>query len=417
MSIDHPNDDLCHSADGYRLDRPDGCDRPERGGSGVVRTPMVLIVAADATRRAALSRMIRSEPVVCRLVNDAQTALRLLEVLSGSPNVGIDCLVLDTKACDNASKELVSAARGFGVGSLIICPEVSFDQAVEAMRAGATDIVGSGVKPLELCRRVRVILTHSLRSAERVVSNGPRAADALLADSYPIAKASAGIGAARGKAPQRSRAGGGRDGSPLTLTGSPENISARALAGVTEDFQLAVRHELDIEMLLRTALEFVLQQAGPTNAAVFLPGTSGDYALGAYVNLSCPKETAEMLMDHLAHVSAPKLESLTQLTCGSGPRAVQKLLGQGATWIDDGHAAAFCCRHGGETLAIFVLFRGIEAAFTPHVQTVLAAIAPVFGEQLARVVRIHHRHLPKDKWGTLGDTATGADDDSGGLAA
>jgi len=415
MSIDHPNDELRPSTDGYGPDRLDGCDRPVLAGSGAVRTPMVLIVAADAARRAALSRMIRSEAVVCRLVNDAQTALRLIEVLSGSQGVGIDCLVLDTNACDQASKVLVSAARGFGVGSLIICPDVSFDQAVEAMRAGATDIVGSGVKPAELCRRVRAILVQSLRLAERAVSNGPRAAGTLSADSYPIAKASA---AARGKTPQqRSRVGARRDGSPLTLTGSPENLSARALAGVTEDFQLAVRHELDIEMLLRTALEFVLQQAGPTNAAVFLPGTSGDYALGAYVNLSCPKETAEMLMDHLAHVSAPKLESLPQLTCGSGPRAVQKLLGQGATWIDDGHAAAFCCRHGGETLAIFVLFRGIEAAFTPHVQTVLAAIAPVFGEQLARVVRIHHRHLPKDKWGALGDATTGADDDSGGLAA
>lgn len=75
------------------------------------------------------------------------------------------------------------------------------------------------------------------------------------------------------------------------------------------EFKGLIRNELDIESLLRTTLEFVLSRSGPTNAAIFLPTTSGDYSLGAYVNYDCPKETVDVLLDHLANVVAPRFEN------------------------------------------------------------------------------------------------------------
>ena len=45
---------------------------------------------------------------------------------------------------------------------------------------------------------------------------------------------------------------------------------------IVTEFGGLIRQELDIESLLRTTLEFVLGRCGPTNAAVFLPTTSGD---------------------------------------------------------------------------------------------------------------------------------------------
>ena len=33
----------------------------------------------------------------------------------------------------------------------------------------------------------------------------------------------------------------------------------------------------------------MLTKTGPTNAAVFLPGTGTDFDLGAYVNYDCPR--------------------------------------------------------------------------------------------------------------------------------
>ena len=45
------------------------------------------------------------------------------------------------------------------------------------------------------------------------------------------------------------------------------------------EFGSLIRRELDIESLLRTVLEFVLTKSGPTNAAIFLPASSGDFSL------------------------------------------------------------------------------------------------------------------------------------------
>lgn len=34
-----------------------------------------------------------------------------------------------------------------------------------------------------------------------------------------------------------------------------------------------------------------------------------------------------------------------------------------------------------------------------------------FALQLAKVIRIHHRHLPRDKWGRVGDGLEADEDD------
>jgi DNA-binding response OmpR family regulator len=355
-------------------------------GSGVVRrTPRVLIIAQGPDRRASLSRAIRTEDVVCRLADTQRDALELLGRERDIETIPFEAVVLDIDRCSVDSLRFVRAMGDRKIATVIVCPNVSFDEAVEAMRAGACDIVSSTVKPVELQRRIRsaIAQSRSLRTAvvtpaPRPVSDGTRPRATRLADKNPI--------------------------------------SPRAIDGITEDFELMIRNQLDIETLLRQSLEFILQQGGPTNAAVFLPGTTGDYALGAYVNFSCPKDTAEMLLDHLANVAAPRLEDIDSLIHCRTPRAIREAIGEGAEWLEDGEMVAFACRAKGEALAIFVLFRDRSTPFSDHLRAVLSRLAPVFGQQLARVVRIHHRHLPKDKWGALGDGPI-SDDDSGGMAA
>ena len=52
-------------------------------------------------------------------------------------------------------------------------------------------------------------------------------------------------------------------------------------------------------------LEFTLSKIGSTNAAIFLPTSSGDYSLGAYVNYDIPRDGIEIMLDQLADVLAP----------------------------------------------------------------------------------------------------------------
>ena len=199
---------------------------------------------------------------------------------------------------------------------------------------------------------------------------------------------------------------------------------------IVTEFGGLIRQELDIESLLRTTLEFVLGRCGPTNAAVFLPTTSGDYSLGAYVNYDCPKETVDVLLDHLANTIAPRLAEGAVKALpggrsggGAGPvmhlkdhAALIKALGEDAGWLGDSSVVGFPCTQEGECLAVFLLFRDRLTEFSPALVEQLRTIGELFAAQLARVIRIHHRHIPKDQWGAIGDGEDEADD-IGGMAA
>ena len=54
----------------------------------------------------------------------------------------------------------------------------------------------------------------------------------------------------------------------------------------------------------------------------------------------------------------------------------------------------------------------------PEVAGIKSALSalPDHDQQLAKVIKIHHRHLPKNKWGALGD-GEDSQDDTGGMAA
>ena len=180
------------------------------------------------------------------------------------------------------------------------------------------------------------------------------------------------------------------------------------------EFKGLIGNELDIESLLRTTLEYVLGRTGPTNAAVFLPTTSGDYTLGAYVNYDCPKETVDILLDHMANVIAPRFENATGMVHLTSKRSMDDYIGDQAEWLGDSHVAGYACRFESETLAIVLLFRDPRTPFTRTLLEQVQAVGDVFAAQLARVIRVHHRHLPKHKWGRIGDpeTGTGSDDES-----
>ncbi|HYE02727.1 MAG TPA: hypothetical protein VD963_05785 [Phycisphaerales bacterium] len=181
-------------------------------------------------------------------------------------------------------------------------------------------------------------------------------------------------------------------------------------ATITQEFGGIIRRELDIESLLRATLEFILSRSGPTNAAVFLPTTSGDFTLGAYVNYDCPRDTADLLLDHLAGAVAPRLENATGILHLPTREAVASHLGDNAVWLgESGVVAAACRARPGqsdpkpECLAVLMLFRDVASQFPAGLLRELRTVTQLFAEQLARVVRIHHRHLPRDQWGALGD--------------
>ncbi len=180
---------------------------------------------------------------------------------------------------------------------------------------------------------------------------------------------------------------------------------------MASELNAILRQELDLDGLLRTVLEFVLKRTGPTNAAVFLPSSSGDWSLGAYANYDKPRDTVETMLDSLCDGLAPVFAEQEGVAIVKGRQELEAALGERAHWLGNSTLAAFPCVHEGETLAVVALFRDKQEAFAEGTAATLRIVADLFGAQLGRVVRTHHRHLPKHKWGSPGDPPGGDDID------
>jgi hypothetical protein len=381
---------------------------PSAGRQGAA-TGRVLIVSGSIEKLDGLSRALATNELRCTTVQSAKPAVELVLSSASGRASQYELVVLHTERCSPAAMKFVREMSDLDVATVLVCPQVSFDEAVQAMRAGASDIVSGTVRGKDLQRRVCSALAQHRGAMSRQFVHDD--CIPLLEDVDPQAARVSGFRTpARpdhliaGSVPKARRI---KDAPAVPADDDTDGIAR---------FETMIRSELDVESLLRHSLEFLLAQAGPTNAAVFLPAASGDFSLGAYVNLSCPKDTVEVLLDHLANVAAPRLESSVGVLRMNTDDLVEQHVGAGTQWLSGHDAIAFCCRDEGECLAVFLLFRERHAPFAPNLDRLCASLSACFGAQLARVVRIHHRHLPKDKWGKLGEPVDDADD-QGGMAA
>jgi len=308
------------------------------------------------------------------------------------PDAAFDVALVDAELPDGSGLDLGDIARSGGIALLIVGREIQVDDAVAAMRAGAADIVEMQTPHAELAQRVLAAaakVREHRRQRGRIVK---------------LKRMCRRLNSAREQVARQV------DVLCTDLVEAYQELAEHMNQVTTAtEFKGLIKGELDIESLLRTTLEFVLSRSGPTNAAIFLPTTSGDYSLGAYVNYDCPKDTVDILLDQLANVVAPRFEQTTGLIYLDEPEDMDRYIGDDAGWLDGSGVCAMACRCEGETLAIFMLFRDRRNAYGPTLMEQVKTIGELFAAQLARVIHIHHRHLPKDKWGMLGDPEHGAD--------
>jgi|GEM_PF-249331 len=174
----------------------------------------------------------------------------------------------------------------------------------------------------------------------------------------------------------------------------------------TAGYREAIGDELDLEAVLRKTLEYILQQAGPCNAAVFLPSSADEFSLGGYVNYDCTKESADMLLQHLADVLAPGVAKLEDgdLIHATDNGTLARLIGDDWNYLADCHLLALPACHDGEALAVVALFRDNAQPFTEPAVDALSSIAEQMGTLLARIIRVHHRSMPGFDDVTPGDS-------------
>ncbi len=162
----------------------------------------------------------------------------------------------------------------------------------------------------------------------------------------------------------------------------------------TSEYCGIIREELDLEALLHRTLEYILEKAGPTNAAIYLPATCDEYTLSGYVNFDCTDEAAEILWQYLADEVTHKIADRTDPILITGNEMIAQWLGTDNTYLTERQVLAYPCLHEDEVLAIIILFRDECDPYENNLVDTCRAVAPVIGRHLAKVVRIHHRHLP-----------------------
>jgi DNA-binding NarL/FixJ family response regulator len=327
-----------------------------------------------------------------RTVSTARELASLRESLREDAR-SVDVVVVDQYVPDAHSLQLASLLKHQGIGVVLARIDADLDDAMAAMRCGACDLLVGRQAPPDARERI-------LSAAVRARTGRDQAARVVK-----LKRMCRKLDASRREVERQART------LCTDLVIAYEELARHMnTVGTSTEYQGLIRGELDIESLLRTTLEFVLSRSGPTNAAVFLPTTSGDFSLGAYVNYDCPKDTCDILLDHLANVVAPRFEDLRGVLHLTAQDELDRYLGTDAQWLSDSHVVAMACRAERETLAIVMLFRDKHSPFTPALVEQIRTIGDLFAAQLARVIKIHHRHIPKDKWGMLGDPEPGADD-------
>lgn len=218
------------------------------------------------------------------------------------------------------------------------------------------------------------------------------------------------------------------------LDGAMDDLSAELPAlpeSGTAGLKAMLQGELDLEVVLRRTLEWSTREAGPTNAAIFLPCSMDEYSLGGYVNYDVPAGSADMLLQHLADVLAPKTAEHVEPLHLTTNAAITDWIGDDAAYLADSEVIALAAHAGDECLAVLVLFRDGDEPFDANLKQTFAEASNVLGTSLENIIQVHHRHLPddqdgdgEDQWGTdawtpQDDTTLGYvdDDDEGGSLA
>lgn len=332
----------------------------------------VLVVDQDNGSTPMLSQIAQDRKLTLVRANTAAEARKCLAEMS------VDLALIDARLPDASGMDLVNEIkRSKAMTQMILMGEVdSIDDTIAAVRAGVGDVIRKPFVGADLSQRIEA-------AAKRQEEDRMR--QQRMARLRRVCRK---LNQAREEVTQQV------DILCNDLVSAYQELATQ-VQGVTQvnEFTTLVKNELDLEQILRKTLEYLLQKAGPTNAAVFLPAAGDEYALGGYVNYDCTKESADLLLEHMADVLAPKIGELLEPLLITDNDTLEKWIGADSAYLADSHVISFACRHEDEPLAVITLFRDGGQPFDGTVIEICNAIGPLLGDYLAKVIRIHHRHV------------------------
>ena len=355
----HPNDPSAGDVDGIPLGQP-----AERG------TQLALCIGFASGTDARVDALLASEGL--RTLHALSTEDATRHIVSEP----VDLIVVSAAVRAQAFAPVAQQARRIAAATkLVIAGDAPRSRnLLEAIRAGAVDWIDLSEDQDDQASRIRAALElgREERRREQRVARLKGICRKLTVTRDEFARQMDTIS----------------DGMQA-LDETRERLDEAAIAG---EFRGLLSQELDVEDLLRTAMQYMLTKTGATNAAVFLPGSKPtQFGLGAYVHYDCPRASAEALLSRLSNDVCPRLAAGDDIVRFSDTAEFVESLGIEASVLDDAELVAWPARHGDECMAVFFLFRNRSEPFRDELAGVIDALRPVFAAQMAKLVRIHHR--------------------------
>ncbi|MFB3430117.1 MAG: hypothetical protein ABL309_04295 [Phycisphaerales bacterium] len=345
--------------------------------SGSARPARILCYEEDARSR----KRLRDAASGLKITLDSTGSTEEFSKAIGDGDYDVALISIDRHEAEavRLATELTSAEQPICV--LLTVRKPTVDHGVLAMRCGAVDLIA---KPFDL---------DELR--ERLASAAERA-QSMRQQARRIERLKR---ICRRLNKQRQQVNNQVDVLCGDLVNAYQQLAEQVDSASVDQLAMSIESELDVESLLRKTLEYMLTKTGPTNAAVYLPGNSGDFSLGAYVNYDLPKDTADTLLDHLADIVPSRFRDERSIVALDSEAKLVEHLDDNASWLSGSSVIATGCHsHDGDCLAVLVVFRDRNDPFSEAVSAELRTLRDAFSRQLAKVVRVHNRATPKAEW-------------------
>lgn len=360
---------------------------------GIDTVPYKALVLTGRTGLgASVERRLASLEVDVDRRTDARRAIE-----TGVENV-YDLVIVDDSFPVSIREAVVSAVRQRSpvACAIWLSDSASVAETVAAMRVGFGDIVALPLRPGEFEQRIGT----ALRRCDPVRRSAERAAH--------WRQVCRKLNHARRKADQA--AAEARSDLDLAREETRRQVED---AVVSSEFRTLLRQELDVESMLRTAMEYMLTKTGPTNAAVFLDNGEGRWNLAAYVNYRIPRTSISSALDRIAEEVCPNVAEQEGILRFSDVGEFVESLGPDGEPLADQEVVAFGCRGKNECLAVAVLFRDRREPFPDACAGLFDLLRNILAEQMSQIVRIHHRAKPQ--WPE--ETGGGCDEGDWDIAA
>lgn len=185
-----------------------------------------------------------------------------------------------------------------------------------------------------------------------------------------------------------------------------------SIVETTTEFRTLISQELDVEQMLRTSLEYILEKIGPTNGVIYLREGEGQYGIGAYVNYEWQDRNIVPTLEELGRTVCPQMMQDPGLLKFDDASEFAQCESVDSVLFESSEVVACSCPRDGDCLAVMVLFRSDTTPYTESMACILDALRGVLAEQLGRILRVHKRSAQEWPEETVDDEA-----DWGDLAA